>query len=430
MLRMARRLLVENGSRRARARGHRRTHVTDRPRECQANPAGDGVNAPETLLSPRPRRAPGGRCSGSGCGRRSRSSPAIRRRLPDRFLGRPLVRAAAARPRHRARPVRAGADRAAPYPLFRVCAPDREHDRCSGVDRGSGVAHRPATAISDELAAGARRQGLAGAVAGASRARRRAARKFRAGAPEPGLALRDPFALRALVLILLVATFVAAGGDRVRRITAAFDWRGMVASANFRIDAWVTPPNYTGRPPVLLPGIRAGEPVREAQTIAVPAGSVLVVRATGVTLDIAAQRPRPRRRRTRTSARPTPAAPRSAASRSRNPARSRCAAPAATSPGRSRRSRTARRRSRSPRIRSRRRAAPAAHLPDRGRLRRHRRRGAAGAEGARRSDANAPRPLYGAPNSRWCCRRRARATASARPRRISPSIPGPASTSC
>ena len=72
------------------------------------------------------------------------------------------------------------------------------------------------------------------------------------------------YALRALVLILVVATFFAAGGERYRRIAAAFDWHGVVAPANYRIDAWVTPPAYTGRPPLILPGLRPGEPVARA----------------------------------------------------------------------------------------------------------------------------------------------------------------------
>ena len=40
------------------------------------------------------------------------------------------------------------------------------------------------------------------------------------------------------------------------RITAAFDWEGVVAAANYRIDAWVNPPVYTGRAPVMLQGLR------------------------------------------------------------------------------------------------------------------------------------------------------------------------------
>ena len=82
--------------------------------------------------------------------------------------------------------------------------------------------------------------------------------------PAPRLALRDPFALRALVLVLVVATFVAAGGERTKRIAAAFDWQGVMLPANFRIDAWVTPPTYTGKPPMILQGLRPGEPVQTA----------------------------------------------------------------------------------------------------------------------------------------------------------------------
>ncbi|MGA7613150.1 MAG: TIGR02302 family protein, partial [Xanthobacteraceae bacterium] len=74
-----------------------------------------------------------------------------------------------------------------------------------------------------------------------------------------------------------------------RRVAAAFDWQGVVAPKNFRLDAWVSPPTYTLKPPVILPGIRPGE-VQQAMpgAIAVPAGSVLVVRASGnVNLDVA-----------------------------------------------------------------------------------------------------------------------------------------------
>ena len=170
---------------------------------------------------------------------------------------------------------------ASAVPLARLRLPTHQ-ESLRRLDRGSGLPHRPATAMSDDIATGAEDKGslalwqahVAQAVA--------AARRLKAGTPAPRLLLRDPFAVRALVVILLVATFIGAGGERMKRITAAFDWRGVVASANFRIDGWVTPPNYTGKPPVILPGIRAGEPVREAQSVAVPAGSVLVIRATGI----------------------------------------------------------------------------------------------------------------------------------------------------
>ena len=165
-------------------------------------------------------------------------------------------------------------------PLVRLRVPSI-YDGLRRLDRGSGEAHRPATAIADELAAN-QNDPVAQALWRAHVERAlMSANKLKAGWPQPKLSLRDPMALRALVLMLVVASFFAAGGERIKRITAAFDWQGVVAPANFRIDAWVNPPNYTGRAPVMLPGLRPGETVREAGPVSVPVGSELVVRATG-----------------------------------------------------------------------------------------------------------------------------------------------------
>jgi uncharacterized protein (TIGR02302 family) len=155
------------------------------------------------------------------------------------------------------------------------------NDGLRRLDRSSGETHRPATAVADQIAAN-EHDPVAQALWRAHIERALlTARKLKAGWPQPKLAMRDPMALRALVLILAVATFFAAGGERVKRVTAAFDWTGVVAPANFRIDAWVTPPVYTGRPPIMLAGLRPGDGVHETAPVAVPAGSQLVVRATG-----------------------------------------------------------------------------------------------------------------------------------------------------
>lgn len=172
-------------------------------------------------------------------------------------------------------------------PLLRLRLPS-EHDALSRLDRGSGAKHRPATAIADAIAAN-QNDPVAQALWRAHIERALiSARKLKAGWPQPRLSLRDPMALRALTVILVVATFFAAGGERMRRVTAAFDWQGVVTPANFRVDAWVTPPLYTGRPPVMLPGLRPGDTAQNAaEPVTVPAGSSLVIRATGkVSFDI------------------------------------------------------------------------------------------------------------------------------------------------
>jgi uncharacterized protein (TIGR02302 family) len=161
------------------------------------------------------------------------------------------------------------------------------YDGLRRLDRSSGETHRPATAIADHIAANSQDPVAQALWRAHVEHALLSARKFKAGWPMPRLSLRDPMAFRALVLILVVASFFAAGGERFKRIAAAFDWHGVVAPANFRIDAWVTPPAYTGRPPVMLQGLRPGDTVQASAPVTVPAGSQLVIRATGkVSFDI------------------------------------------------------------------------------------------------------------------------------------------------
>ena len=177
---------------------------------------------------------------------------------------------------------------AALLPLLRLRLPSRS-ETLRRLDRNSGLTHRPATTISDKIA-GEAEDGHAVALWRAHIERAlRAAKTLRAGLPVPHVAARDPMAVRALVLVTVVAAFFVAGGDRMKRVAAAFDWKGAIAATNFRIDAWVSPPPYTAKPPMILQGLRPGEPMQAASApIAVPAGSVLVIRASGqVQLDVA-----------------------------------------------------------------------------------------------------------------------------------------------
>jgi uncharacterized protein (TIGR02302 family) len=170
---------------------------------------------------------------------------------------------------------------AALVPFARIRFPS-DADGLRRLDHVSGLAHRPATAIVDGIATSPDDPWSMALWRAHVERSLRMLRALKVGIPSPRLAARDPFALRALVLILVVATFFAAGGERLRRIAMAFEWQGVVLPANFRLDAWVSPPTYTGKPPVILPGIRPGEQAHAAAAaVTVPAGSVLIVRASG-----------------------------------------------------------------------------------------------------------------------------------------------------
>ncbi|MFK4510738.1 TIGR02302 family protein [Bradyrhizobium daqingense] len=179
----------------------------------------------------------------------------------------------------------AGIALAALFPLIRFRWPSRE-EALSRLDRGSGIRHRPATTLTDTLTS---QDPVARALWQAQRERTLTSlKRIRAGLPHPRLALHDPWALRALVMVMLVATFFAAGDERALRLGAAFNWNGVLAPANIRVDAWVTPPLYTGKPPIILSAANKEAAALPASgPLAVPAGSTLIVRSSGGNLDVA-----------------------------------------------------------------------------------------------------------------------------------------------
>ena len=158
-------------------------------------------------------------------------------------------------------------------------------DALRRLDLGTGIRHRPATALTDTLKS---QDPLTKALWLEQHARTLASiTGIRAGLPSPRLALHDPWALRALVIVMMVATFFAAGEDRLARVAAAFDWDGAFSAANVRVDAWVTPPPYTSRPPVILSASNNKDtPPPDNNAVPVPAGSTLIVRSSGGRLDV------------------------------------------------------------------------------------------------------------------------------------------------
>jgi uncharacterized protein (TIGR02302 family) len=171
------------------------------------------------------------------------------------------------------------------FPLLRFRWPTREAG-LSRLDRVTGIRHRPATALTDTLAT---QDPVARALWQAQRERTLASiKRIRAGLPSPRLAIHDPWALRALVVVLMVAAYVAAGDERTLRTAAAFDWNGVLSPANVRVDAWVTPPLYTGKPPIILSAGNREAAIPAAGPLQVPAGSTLIVRSSGGSLDVAA----------------------------------------------------------------------------------------------------------------------------------------------
>lgn len=149
----------------------------------------------------------------------------------------------------------------------------------------SGVTHRPASAYEDTLTLGADNDATA-ALWRAHRARLSAMlAKLRVGHPQPRADRFDPFALRGLLLLSAVVLLIVVGDSASDRLRAAFRLGPAAGVPDVRLDAWVTPPAYTGRPPLMLAdGARGAvntEAVGPDGAIEVPERSLLIVRHGG-----------------------------------------------------------------------------------------------------------------------------------------------------
>lgn len=172
---------------------------------------------------------------------------------------------------------------AALVPAVRFRWPTRD-EGLSRLDRGSGIRHRPVTTLADTVAT---QDPVALALWQAQRVRTLASlKRIRAGLPSPRLPLHDRWALRGLVIVLMAVTFIAASGERTERVAAAFDWNGMLAQPNIRVDAWVSPPQYTSKPPIILSAANKDAAPSDGAALPVPAGSTLIVRSSGGNLDV------------------------------------------------------------------------------------------------------------------------------------------------
>jgi len=164
-----------------------------------------------------------------------------------------------------------------------VRPPDRD-EALRRLERTSGQPHRPASSYEDTLSA-ASSTAETRALWQAHRARLAAMlAKLRPGPPQPLTHRFDPMALRALGVLGVLLMLGLAGDAAKDRLASAFRLgpRGLAGDA--RLDAWVTPPAYTAKPPILLadgqrPGVSLAR--ENGERFEIPVHSLLVMRATG-----------------------------------------------------------------------------------------------------------------------------------------------------
>lgn len=161
------------------------------------------------------------------------------------------------------------------------------NEELARLDRDSGLLHRPAASLDDRQANAGHDPATDALWAAHRRKLAQAVKALKVRWPSPRLVERDRYALRAAALVALVASGFVAGPEKYERVLMAFDWRSNAAVAGgFRLDAWIDPPAYTGRPPLLLtgPGVdRIDTSTQGApRPIRAPVGSAVIVRSTAL----------------------------------------------------------------------------------------------------------------------------------------------------
>ena len=163
-------------------------------------------------------------------------------------------------------------------------------DAVRRVELDSRLDHRPLTHLTDSQASNLIDAGATGLWLRYRERLKASITGLSLGLPNANLAKRDPWGIHAVVVLLLVVAGFAAGDNWQRRLAQAVapNFAGYLESDTTTVEAWLTPPDYTGLPPISLSTalkvtteIAAGS-ADGSKPLRVPTGSKILVQAQGV----------------------------------------------------------------------------------------------------------------------------------------------------
>lgn len=163
------------------------------------------------------------------------------------------------------------------WPLRRFRLPLR-HDIDARIEAANQLSHQPIAAQSDRPAGSP--DDFANALW--REHQRRMAESLsglQSTGPSPKVYTLDRFALRAIPALGLAVAFAYSHGSAGGRISDIWNGPAAIPPVPPRIDAWVTPPRYTGKAPLFL----TGSAVEPGQALTMPENSEITIRVAGET---------------------------------------------------------------------------------------------------------------------------------------------------
>ncbi|WP_348641804.1 DUF4175 domain-containing protein [Aestuariivirga litoralis] len=165
-------------------------------------------------------------------------------------------------------------------PLFRL-RPLPDHLVLRKLDDVNALKNREASSLGDRLVP--EEEGASEIWTEHLRRKLAALRQLRVQGPASTWRKFDPLALRLPVIMAVVAAFFLGTGDLWSNLTNAASLSAPVPPKPVLFDAWLKPPAYTGKPPLLLTSAAMMEKLKTQNELTVPEGSILNLRVTGST---------------------------------------------------------------------------------------------------------------------------------------------------
>jgi len=167
-------------------------------------------------------------------------------------------------------------------PALRLKWPTRA-DAIRHLEVKSGLAHRPVAALDDRLAQSEQDE-RTGTLWQEHRLRQlRKVEGLTVAPPVSQWRNLDPRALRVPVALAVLASFFLGQGDPSTNLVESLGPGFAAQTASVTLDAWLKPPAYTGKAPVMLTSAAIIERLKTEPDILVPENSELVLRVTGAT---------------------------------------------------------------------------------------------------------------------------------------------------
>ncbi len=120
------------------------------------------------------------------------------------------------------------------------------------IEKASGLQNQPLEALFDKPVNGGNDPYAKALWAEHQRRMAGQLEHLQAGFPDTAICRYDPLAIRALVILFTATAFAYSFGNTGGRLGDVFDFSAPTNLSSLRVDAWVTPPSYTGQAPIYL----------------------------------------------------------------------------------------------------------------------------------------------------------------------------------